>query len=703
MKTLKKPLLLSAVIIFATVLVSWNLLKNSTEELNTSAWSFLPEKNFLGLTEAEINALLAEDEGFKFSSGKAAPPAEDVLIQKIPGDNNHVLMMAFYSKENYSGPSFSIENGGHLVFRDDGNSYDKKAGDGLYTAKVAVDVNEFRQKALSITARMKKSGYKPIRFDHRAMIVDPDADESFDMQKWERGEAVSISGLTNALGDIDLSDNTVSSGSSANTVLSNNVASTVSIDAASARINAIRANCVTITNRAVVEDPTRTWNSCTQSGNVNGPWTFKTIMKQLASTDPAHIATDAQVSDFVKDWLNNWATNQTINGDVVAARTAVNTRILNPWLSKSRNAGSPVGQLDMRFAPFKLIAIVNRFDLRDGGVHGIKESAVGEGRYVFCLINSACNAALKMTVILEFGVNKPNTCDARRTWAQQWVSLRDLTIGSPAYNQALQNITDQYSLSGTSPNRPNQSSLDQLRTNENTLSSANPGIWEMREFVLDPTTHLLKENTVASNPADKYNAQVNNADVQRMVAWVNQNAGAIRADTFSVPLTWQGFPFLGGAAKLIVPSTGQVAFPTGQPPAAFHWDGTSASNPSTFIRNDVARFNFSLLTCWGCHGGETQTGFTHIDPVFYGTEATLSGFVSGHPGAGGAIDFDRNPDDENMTVEDAGLRPSTDPRMRVFNEMLRRARDLNTVTSTTCGTVLSISSELLFKPLNSTD
>src|SRR3954452_4799497 len=80
-------------------------------------------------------------------------------------------------------------------------------------------------------------------------------------------------------------------------------------------LNSIRANCVTITNLAVVEDPTRTWNSCTQTGNVDGSWTFKTIMKQLASKDPAHIATDAQISDFVKNWLSNWASDQVINGD----------------------------------------------------------------------------------------------------------------------------------------------------------------------------------------------------------------------------------------------------------------------------------------------------------------------------------------------------------------------------------------------------
>jgi hypothetical protein len=699
MKMLKKPLLLSTVIVVATVLVSWNHLNNSAIELNTSQWSYPHEKNFQGLTEAETNALLAEDYRFKFSpaSEKTIPPAEDVLIQKISGDNNHLLVMAFYSKENYSGKFVSIENGGHLIFRDDGKGYDKKAGDGLYTAKVVADLNEFSKKALGMTAQMKKNGYKPIRFDHRAMIVDPDADESFDMQKWEKGETVSITGLTNALSDLDLPANDVSSGSSANTILSNNSASTVSIDAASATINSIRNNCVTITNLAVVEDPTRTWNSCTQTGNVDGPWTFKTIMKQLASTDPAHIATDAQVSNFVKNWLSNWASDQIINGDTVQARTALNTRILNPWLSRSRNAGAPVGQLDMRFAPFKLLAIVNRFDLRDGQVHGISGSPVGEGRYVFCLINSTCTDASRMGVILEFGVNKPNTCDARKAWVQQWIDLRTLTIGSSAYNQALQNITDQFSLCGSNPNRPNQSSLDQIRTNEITLSPTIPGIWEMREFILDPNGNgFLKENTVAQNAADKYNAQVNNADVQRMVAYVNQNSAAIRRDSFSLPLTWQGFPFLGGATKL-------TAAPTGQPPAVFHWNGTDSTNRATFIKNNIARFDFSLISCWGCHGGETQTGFTHIDPVFYGTEATLSGFLTGRAGKSGAIDFDNDTTNDFLTVRDAALRPSTNPTLRVFNDMLRRARDLNTVWQSDCGTVLSISSELLFKPLNSVD
>ena len=228
----------------------------------------------------------------------------------------------------------------------------------------------------------------------------------------------------------------------------------------------------------------------------------------------------------------------------------------------------------------------------------------------------------------------------------------------------------------------------------------------MREFILDPSKNgFLKQNTVAQNPADKYCARVNNADVQRMVAYVNQNTAAIKRDSFEVPLTWQGLPFLGGAAKLIIPTTGAVAFPTGQPPKPFHWDGTTDSTDrSVFIRNNSARFNFSLQTCWGCHGGETQTGFTHVDPVFYGKEATLSGFLTGTAGTGGAIDFDKDSTDGNMTVRDPALRPiGSTPTQRVFNDMTRRARFLNAGAKTTCGSVLSISSDLLFQPLNSVD
>jgi len=88
--------------------------------------------------------------------------------------------------------------------------------------------------------------------------------------------------------------------------------------------------------------------------------------------------------------------------------------------------------------------------------------------------------------------------------------------------------------------------------------------------------------------------------------------------------------------------------------------------------------------------------------VFFGTEATLSGFLTGKAG-NFAIDFDRKAGNDTMAVKDAALRPSSNPKIRNFNDIKRRARDLKKVVSTTCGSVLSISSELMFQPLNSVD
>jgi hypothetical protein len=301
-----------------------------------------------------------------------------------------------------------------------------------------------------------------------------------------------------------------------------------------------------------------------------------------------------------------------------------------------------------------------------------------------------------MTVIFEYGVNKPNTCEGLHDWAQQWVNLKNFTLGSSEYNQALQNITDQFTLCGTNTSKPNQSSLNQLRTNEVTLSPV-PKQWEFREFIIDSATGNLKESTVGQTPADKYDAQVINADVQRMANFVNQNRKAIKAQKYTVPLTWKGSPFLGGTSHII----GQ---PTGNPPNVYHWDGTDSTNKPTFIVDNDARSVFSLETCGGCHAGEAQTGFTHVDTAFFGKQAGLSGFLTGKAGSHNAIDFDNDSTNGKLTVKDAALRPSpTNPRLRTFNDINRRASGLKNFVSTTCGTALSISSQLLFQPLNMVD
>ncbi len=663
MRTLKTPLVLASTLIAVTLLLSWTLLDDYDATSATS--SALVHKD--RLRDAEMSEFIRGDE--LSAQTDQFPAAEDVLVQRIPGDNGHLLLIAYYSKENRSKKSFTIENGFSITLRDDGKDNDKTAGDGLYTAKIPADIAAFRSQAVGMVQKMKRATYMPIRYLDRQRIVDPDAAESFDMAKFDANEPVSVSGLTNAL--------------------SEDVAPAATRPTA---LDSIKKNSVLITNLSVVEDPARTWNYCTQQGTANGPWTFGTLMRQLASKSPLLPASNAQVSDFVKKWLSSWASTQTINGDVVAARTLVNNVILNPWLTKSRNAGAPAGQLDMKFAPFKLTAIVNRFDLRNvGPLFGVFGTPCGEGRFVFCLIKDDCSRPLQMTVIFEYGINKPGICLSQRDWAQQWVNLKNFPIGSTSYNQALQKITDQFTKCGTNILKPNQSSLDQLRTNEIALASGNPLRWEFREFVLDNLTGNLKETTVKQTAADKYNAQVVNADVQRMAAFVNAKQASIKSGKDTVPSTWQGVSFLGGTSRV-------NGNPTGNPPGIYHWDGTGPGNASTFIQDNDARFTFSLQACSGCHAGETQTAFTQINPAPFGKVAGLSGFLSGVKGIGGAIDFDHDSANLLMAVKDPALRPSTNPTIRTFNDIDRRARDLKSFVSTTCGTVLSMSSQLMFQP-----
>lgn len=692
MKALRKPLVFVSALISAVLLLSWTLSDHTASTLTSTSFTADALTGDAMLTYLTENADHAEM--------GALPAAEDVLVQRIPGDNSHLLLMAFYSKENYSAPSITIENGFPIVLRDDGKGVDKTAGDGLYTAKIPANVAEFRSQAIGIAQRMQANGYKPMRYIQRQMVLDPDATENFQLQKFDANEPVSISGLTNVISaDASTPSASVSSSSpfsSSPSFFAPAMDATRTAIAKPTTLDSVKANSVFITNLAVVEDPTRTWNYCTQTGNASGAWTFGTLMRQMASKSPTSIATDAQVSTFVKTWLNQWMDTLVINGDTVAARTAMNSQILGPWLTKSQNAGSPAGQLDMRFAPFKLTAITNRFDLRLGQRFAGTSSPCGEARFVFCLIKSDCTAALPMTIIFEYGINKPATCEDEHAWAQQWVNLKNFTLGSSSYNQALQNITDQFTLCGTNPSKPNQCSIDQVRTNEITLAPK-PKHWELREFTLDSATGNLKESTVAQTPADKYNAQVINADVARFANYVNQNKKAIKAGKDTIPVAWKKFPFLGGVSHI-------TSAPTGRPPNIYHWDGTDSTSKSTYIVDNLARSFFALETCGGCHAGESQTAFTHVDTAFFGKEAGLSGFLTGKAGGGGAIDFDGDSTNGKMTIKDAALRPSsTNPNFRTFSDIKARASALTNFVSTTCGTVLSISSQLLFQPLNMAD
>src|SRR3954469_9317451 len=99
MKTLKRPLVLVTTLLVASLLLSW---KYFDEDASYSTSSLSGKDR---LTDEELIAWMADNAGTQQDDDQP-PAAEDVLVQKIPGDNDHLLLMAYYSKENYSRPSF---------------------------------------------------------------------------------------------------------------------------------------------------------------------------------------------------------------------------------------------------------------------------------------------------------------------------------------------------------------------------------------------------------------------------------------------------------------------------------------------------------------------------------------------------------------------------------------------------------------------
>jgi hypothetical protein len=428
-----------------------------------------------------------------------------------------------------------------------------------------------------------------------------------------------------------------------------------------------KQSCLMVTDPAVVNDSARTFNPCTNKGTPGGAWTFGKLMTDMANTP----VTGITPADFVLSWLNTWTVTHTVNSDFLAIRQNI-TKIINEWHTLS---GGPAAPLDVNKVPFKLLAIVNRFDLRSGGAYG--GGNAGEGRFIFVATDANCQpfaGPAHFLVIFEYGVNK-TSCGSIHAYAKQWVDLQAFSLGSPAYNNALQAITDQFALANTNNSKPNNNSLDQLRTNEFAIG---PLPWELREFHIDTNTHKLINVTVVREPQVVFNSQTSTqfgisvpADVVAFGDFVNANAVQVIKDKQELPLT--------------IPVSGtQTAFIAGkahtQDPSTFHWDALVNAGAG-HITNDTARMHISLNTCSGCHGGETKTGtFTHVD-LESGT-IHLSPFLTGlvQP-IGQPVQFSSLP----FIVSDPAQRPSAaSPAQWPFNDLERRGRDIQDFLSTPC-------------------
>jgi len=392
-----------------------------------------------------------------------------------------------------------------------------------------------------------------------------------------------------------------------------------------------------ITDLRVVEDPVRT----NPSTGRRATWTFKYLMENMAGeNDPA---------EFTLQWLKHWEEDQVVNEQISPARALIREKIIEPWLEASGGE-----RLNLRLAPFKLLAIVNRMDLR---IHN-KDSVTtgGEGRFVFGVLNQdgtplppiAGPAPGGFTVIFEYELIAYNMRDLEK-WAHTWHGLGRHRIGSRGYNRALERITRGFTDAGKAPGKVNGNSINQIRSNEFAIGPN----WELREFVLDADTGLLTQNTVALTP-DTILAN----GTQGLKDLINENEASILDGTFTLPAELFGS---GSVAGPFLPSDFPdfedhtfTIIPFFDPFVDIPWSAEG-------ISNNEARHKFALNTCNGCHRSETDTDFLqvgfpleHMLPASLGNEAQLAAFLTG----GEAID------------------PVVPETVRTFNDLERRSADL---------------------------
>lgn len=368
------------------------------------------------------------------------------------------------------------------------------------------------------------------------------------------------------------------------------------------------AKTLLITHNSVVQDPVRTFSPCQNNGaigglgNVNGVWSFKTLMSNMAGATPPQ--------QFIHDWLNQWRTGAA-GGTVrhsdgvtvsfpVPARNALVSAISSlqaaPW--NPTNAST----LDLNKLPFRLLAIVNRLDLAGGSFYG--PASPGELRFVFGLVekqgNNCVASQSELTVILEYKVPE-TSCLGMKNLANLWIALDSLVPGSAPYNAVLQTLTDDVTPAGANPSKLNGSAIGQVRTNEVKLGLP----WQLREFTLQatpalPTVGKLMHETVKNTPDDSFQSSA------ALAGWITSNAGT------PVPRQLAGNDFIG--------SFNRYGPGANNPP----WDGVPATNAAK-------RFTFSSNTCGGCHLSETGTAFTMIHANGgLGTQAGLADFLTGN-------------------------------------------------------------------------
>ena len=311
----------------------------------------------------------------------------------------------------------------------------------------------------------------------------------------------------------------------------------------------------------------------------NGPWSFRHAMESMTPpTVPANV--------FVNSWLRVWIDQTSHNGAVLDREPRggeMKSVIVCPWLKQTPSNGCDAicehcvtQELDLAKAPFRLIAISNRMDLRKEAFH---RTPAGEARLVFALTDGPADDPLSktraFTVALEYAL--PETKSIKE-WSESWHALGAHPAFDEGYKAELEALTESFVARDKGVGQPNGSAISQVRTNESVLN----WIWQLREFHLTKNG-VLELGSTQNTPLET----INNTPI--LTKWVAANADAIKKGNHQMPES-----LLGGSANAFL----------------FRW-----TLPGV---DDETRRAFARGTCDGCHTGDNtssakDTAF-HISP-----------------------------------------------------------------------------------------
>lgn len=589
----------------------------------------------------------------------SSPPSVDeiqIYTTEFPLENgSNGAGFIHFSREQQLGQVVSLVLDDRVTpFNDAGIEPDLEAGDGIYSSFMHVDVEQIlidEARYLQRLQRIEKPVIKEFSgralVDERPMLIG--------------GDEAASSGIITLPSGISL----IPFPTAVTTISA--LASTVT-----------PAHSLLITDPSVVADSSRTFDPCDvdgdgNMGNVNGAWSFKTLMRNMANPG----LTGITPRQFIHEWLRNWMLNQTVNGFPIAARPAIQN-FFPGW------DGVNSSTLDMNRLPFRLLAIVNRMDLGESTSYGVGQP--GETRFVFGLVDQnhpSCSlpgstaSARQMTVILEYG-DVGSKCSIQKNRANAWIDLETLTpLPNAMYNAALQNITDTVTTVNAAPSKNNGSAINQIRTNEIVLAAP----WQLREFVLPGPSTTMDSATIKQTPDPGFPVPNFRFGSPVTAAFWEENAEDILCEQHVVPDLFMGAPFLGSQAEYGFGTFWDAPTDPGDLPAAFPECYTSSVTGGTPTVQGAVRHKFSLNTCDDCHSGETNTVFTHVDPGSF--PSSLSAFLTGATG------FGLNPVDD----------PGGEPVERSFDDLTRRGQVLDEIATKSCLGVISSSFALKVVPL----